>query len=144
MKTVSPDGAEFVVRSRKTRAILAVLCVAGGKRVSRSRLIGLLWRLSADAQARMSLRHAFSELNGLFNRQHPNLIEIDREGVRLNTALCWIDVLAAPDQPERLLDDMDGISAAFDQWLPAERAQVDDRRRRELEQENQRLATTSP
>jgi TolB-like protein/DNA-binding SARP family transcriptional activator len=117
-----------------------VLCVSGGKRVSRSRLIGLLWSLSADAQARMSLRHALSELNGLFNRQRPNLIEIDREGVRLNTALCWIDVLAAPDQPERLLDDMDGISAAFDQWLASERAQFDDRRRENLEREIERLA----
>src|SRR5271170_19026 len=85
MRIVAPDGAELVVRSRKTRAILAALCVSGGKRVSRSRLIGLLWSLSADTQARMSLRHALSELNGLFNRQHPNLIEIDREGVRLNT-----------------------------------------------------------
>ena len=140
MRIVAPDGAELVVRSRKTRAILAVLCVAGGRRVSRSRLIGLLWSLSADAQARMSLRHALSELNGLFNREAPNLIEIDREGVRLNTALCWIDVLAAPDRPERLLDDMDGISAAFDQWLASERAQFDDRRRENLEQEIERLA----
>jgi TolB-like protein/Tfp pilus assembly protein PilF len=88
----------------------------------------------------MSLRHALSELNGLFNRQRPNLIEIDREGVRLNTALCWIDILAASDQPERLLDDMDGISAAFDQWLASERAQFDDRRRENLEQEIERLA----
>ncbi|HEV2185575.1 MAG TPA: hypothetical protein VGR70_00100, partial [Stellaceae bacterium] len=71
MRIVAPDGAELVVRSRKTRAILAVLCVAGGRRVSRSRLIGLLWSLSADAQARMSLRHALSELNGLFNREAP-------------------------------------------------------------------------
>jgi TolB-like protein/Tfp pilus assembly protein PilF len=140
MRTVAPDGAELVVRSRKTRAILAVLCVSGGRRVSRSRLVGLLWSLSAHAQARMSLRHALSDLNGLFNRQRPNLIEIDREGVRLNTALCWIDVLAAPDQPERLLDDMDGISAAFDQWLASERAQFDDRRRENLEQEIERLA----
>jgi TolB-like protein len=140
MRVVALDGAELVVRSRKTRAILAVLCVSGGKRVSRSRLIGLLWSLSADAQARMSLRHALSELNGLFNRQRPSLIEIDREGLRLNTALCWIDVVAAPDQPERLLDDMDGISAAFDQWLASERAQFDDRRRENLEQEIERLA----
>ena len=140
MRTVAPDGGELVVRSRKTRAILAVLCVSGGKRVSRSRLIGLLWSLSAHAQASMSLRHALSELNGLFNRHGPILIEIDREGVRLNTALCWVDVLAAPDQPERLLDDMDGISAAFDQWLASERAQFDDRRRENLEQEIERLA----
>ena len=140
MRTVASDGTEFVVRSRKTRAILAVLCVSGGRRVSRSRLIGLLWSLSAHAQASMSLRHALSELNGLFNRQRPHLIEIDREGVRLNTDLCWIDVLADPDQPERLLDDMDGISAAFDQWLASERAQFDDRRRENLEQEIERLA----
>src|SRR5580704_6985393 len=145
MKIVAPDATELTVRSRKTRAILAVLCLSGGKRVYRSRLIGLLWALSADAQARMSLRHALSELNGLFNRPGSDLpgsglIEIDREGARLNMALCWIDVLAAPDRPERLLDDMDGISAAFDQWLASERAHFDDRRREGLEQEIERLA----
>src|SRR5579863_6570924 len=140
LKIIIPDGAELVIRSRKTRAIIAVLCLSGGKRVSRSRLIGLLWNLSADAQARMSLRHALSELNGLFNRQRPHLIEIDREGVRLNTGLCWVDILTAPERPERLLDDMDGISASFDQWLASERAQFDDRRRENLEQEIERLA----
>src|SRR5580704_16492478 len=143
MKIVDSDGEEIVIRARKTRAILAVLCLAGGNRVSRSRLIGLLWDLSADAQARMSLRHALSELNTFFNTRLPHLIEIGREWVRLNSNECWIDALSAPDQPQRLVDDLDGISSSFDQWLASERALFEDRRRARLEQDIDRLAETA-
>lgn len=139
MRVIGPDGGEIIFRARKTRAILAILCVADGKRVSRSRLIGLLWDLSADTQARMSLRHALSELNTLLNSGSPALVEIDREWVRLNTDKCWIDTLADPNQFERLLDDLDGISSSFDQWLASERARLEDRQRANLEQEIDRL-----
>jgi TolB-like protein/DNA-binding SARP family transcriptional activator len=140
MRVIGSDGEEIILRARKTRAILAVLCLADGKRVSRSRLIGLLWDLSPDAQARMSLRHALSELNALVNSRSPDLVEIDREWVRLNTNTCWIDALAAPNQFEQLLDDLDGISSAFDQWLASERARFEDRQRAGLEQDIDRLA----
>src|SRR5581483_9565713 len=129
MRILVPGGGNILPRARKSRAILAILCLAGGKPVSRSRLIALLWDRSGDVQARMSLRHALSELNSLINGRVPNLIEIDRESVRLNTQLCWIDAFAAPDHAERLLADLDGISPAFDHWLAGERARFEDQQR---------------
>src|SRR5215472_488631 len=71
MRAVAPGGADFLPRARKTRALLAYLCLAQGERVSRSRLIGLFWERSADAQARMSLRQSLSELNSVVNRHVP-------------------------------------------------------------------------
>src|SRR6266699_2956951 len=97
MRAVAPGGEDILPRSRKTRALLACLCLAQGERVSRSRLAGLLWDRSGDAQARMSLRHALSELNTIINGRVPGLIEIDRDLVRLNSTACWIDALAVPD-----------------------------------------------
>ena len=52
MRAIAPGGADFLPRGRKTRGLLACLCLAQGERISRSRLVGLLWDRSADAQAR--------------------------------------------------------------------------------------------
>jgi TolB-like protein/DNA-binding SARP family transcriptional activator len=139
MRVVAPGGEDLLPRARKTRALLAYICLAQGERIPRSRLLGLLWDRSAEAQARMSLRHALSELNDRLNHQVPGLIEIDREAVRLNTRACWIDVFAIPDHSERLLEDFDGISPAFDQWLAVERIRFEDSLRGILETELNRL-----
>src|ERR1700676_1247405 len=117
MRAVAPGGEDILPRARKTRALLAYLCLAQGERVSRSRLAGVLWDRSGDAQARMSLRHALSELNSIANDRIPGLIEVDREWVRIDTRACWIDAFEVPDHSERLLEDFDGISPSFDRWL---------------------------
>jgi DNA-binding SARP family transcriptional activator len=130
MRAVAPGGADFLPRGRKTRGLLACLCLAQGERVSRGRLVGLLWDRSADAQARMSLRQSLSELNSIVNRHVPGLIEIGRDSIRIDVQKCWVDALAILDargdataemsnliQPdgERLLEDFDGIAQSFDQ-----------------------------
>src|SRR5689334_13638874 len=61
MRAVAPDGADFLPRGRKARGLLAYLCLAGGERVARGRLVGLLWDRSAEEQGRMSLRQSLSE-----------------------------------------------------------------------------------
>jgi TolB-like protein/DNA-binding SARP family transcriptional activator len=139
MRIVGPGGEDIILRNRKTRAILAVLALAEGKRVSRSRLAGLFWEGSNDAQSRMGLRHALSELNRFVNRRIPGLVEIDRTAVRLNIDFCWIDAFAPATHFERLLDDLDGISSAFDHWLAAEREKFEHRERASLEGELKQL-----
>jgi TolB-like protein/DNA-binding SARP family transcriptional activator len=139
MRLVDPGGEGILLRNRKTRAILAVLGLSEGKPVSRSRLSALFWDESDDAQARMSLRHALSELNRFVNARISNLIEINRTSVRLNTEICWIDVFDPATNFERLLDDLDGLSSAFDDWLADERAKFEDRERASLERDLQRL-----
>src|SRR5207247_4862111 len=81
MRAVAPGGADFLPRGRKTRGLLACLCLAHGERVSRSRLVGLFWDRSPDPQARMSLRQSLTGLNGIVNRHVPGLIEIGRGSV---------------------------------------------------------------
>jgi TolB-like protein/regulator of sirC expression with transglutaminase-like and TPR domain len=139
MRIVGPEGEDIILRNRKTRGILAVLALAEGKRVSRGRLAGLFWDGSNDAQARMGLRHALSELNRFVNNRVPGLVEIERIAVRLNTDLCWIDAFAPATHFERLLDDLDGISSAFDHWLAAEREKLEHRERASLERELKQL-----
>jgi DNA-binding SARP family transcriptional activator len=154
MRAVAPGGADALPRGRKTRGLLACLCLAQGDRVSRSRLVGLFWDRSPDPQARMSLRQSLTELNGIVNRHIPGLVEIGRDSVRIDIRKCWVDALAVLDasvdptadlsnlvQPysERLLEDLDGITPSFDHWLAAERTRFEDRVRKILEAELDRL-----
>ena len=150
MRAVAPGGGDILPRGRKTRGILACLCLAQGDRVSRSRLVGLFWDRSPDPQARMSLRQALAELNATVNRHVPGLVEIGRDSVRIDIRRCWVDalvVLEASVDPtadlsnlvqsysERLLEDLDGITPSFDHWLAAERTRFEDRVRKILEAE---------
>src|SRR5260370_1972020 len=139
MRAIAPDGEDILPRARKTCALLAYLCLAQGERVSRSRLAGVLWDRSGDAQARMSLRHALSELNTVATGRMPGLVEVDREWVRINAGACWIDAFEVPDHSERLLEDFDGISPSFDRWLASERVRFEDRLRTSLENDLNRL-----
>jgi TolB-like protein len=139
MRAVGPRGENLLPRGRKTRALLAYLCLAPDQRIARSRLMGLLWDRSPEMQARMSLRHALSELNEAINRSVPGLIEIERETVRCNSRACWIDADTIPDHSERLLEDLDGVSVAFDHWLATERIRFEDRLRTMFENELQHL-----
>ena len=94
MRAVAPGGSDFLPRGRKTRGLLAFLCLAGGERVSRNRLVGLLWDRRRTRMARMSLRQSLSELNGIVNRHVPGLVEIGRDRVRIDLGKCWVDALA--------------------------------------------------
>jgi TolB-like protein/DNA-binding SARP family transcriptional activator len=102
----------------------------------------------------MSLRQSLSELNSVVNRHVPGLVEIGRDSVRLDVGKCWVDALAilgASADPtadssnlvqpysERLLEDFDGITPSFDHWLAAERSHFEDRVRKILEAELDRL-----
>jgi TolB-like protein/DNA-binding SARP family transcriptional activator len=114
----------------------------------------LLWDRSTKAQANMSLRQAISEINRIVNRHVPSLVEIGRDSLRIDIEKCWVDALAIleasfevaadtnnPVQPssERLLEDLDGITPSFDRWLAGERARFENRVRKLLEEELDRL-----
>src|SRR5205823_7693358 len=80
-----------------------------------------------------------------------DVIFADRESVRLNKTACWIDaiVLLAKDATSsnslrsdlavlcsgELLEDLDGVSVAFDQWLLGERTRFAEQLRGLLESE---------
>jgi DNA-binding SARP family transcriptional activator/Tfp pilus assembly protein PilF len=93
----------------------------------------MLWDRVPDAHARSSLRQALRQLSSAMGPLACKLILVDRDTVRLNACLCWIDAVAALDReallPQssrmdaaelstgELLEELDGTSTSFDQWL---------------------------
>src|SRR5262249_32793610 len=127
-------------RSRKTRAVLAVLALAAPRSVLRSRLIDLLWSRRAKEQGQASLRQSVHELQRSLGREASVPFQTDRNQLALFDHRLWVDVrildaatVSHPDglalfQPS-LLDDLIGLDPAFDKWLGSERQRICQRAR---------------
>jgi DNA-binding SARP family transcriptional activator/Tfp pilus assembly protein PilF len=151
MRATTYLGEDILPRGRKARAILACLCLAAGERIPRARLATLLWDRVPDHQARKSLRQSLRELTRAMGPLATELISANRETIRLDTDHCWIDALALlapqPSAPNslrsdlaglcsgELLEELEGASPSFDQWLLGERTRFTEQLRTLLEAE---------
>jgi DNA-binding SARP family transcriptional activator/TolB-like protein/Tfp pilus assembly protein PilF len=126
-------GRSYLPRTRKTRAILAILAMASPKPVLRQQLASLLWSRREQEQARGSLRQSVHELQDMLGPAWSRLFVTDRHHLSLRGAGLEIDALALAqpamispeilDQFENvLLEDLNGLDPAFDRWLEDERA----------------------
>ncbi len=127
------QGRTLLPRSRKTRALLAVLALASPKPVLRLQLASLLWSQREKEQARASLRQSVHELQDTLGYTFSHLLWADRHNLALRGAALRVDA-AALTQPTQdasnildqlkdvLLEDLNGLDPAFDRWLEEERA----------------------
>jgi DNA-binding SARP family transcriptional activator/TolB-like protein len=122
-------------RTRKTRALLAVLAMASPRPVLRMQAASLLWSRREQEQARASLRQSVRELQDALSPDWNHLFIADRhnlslrgEGVIIDVAeLTGINALSGEmlDQfRHRLLEDLDGLDPAFDTWLGEARGRL--------------------
>jgi DNA-binding SARP family transcriptional activator len=122
-------------RARKTRALLAILALAGGTPVPRARLGELLWSRRGEEQQRGSLRQSVHELGEALAPIGMPLLVPTRDAVALRADLAWTDAVellrAGIEQPETLdllngvlLADLDGLDVAFDSWLAEQRKRL--------------------
>ena len=121
MQALDAHGSSLLPRTRKTRAVLAILAMASPRPVPRARITALLWSRREREQARGSLRQCIHELQGLLQPLGPGVIEADREQLRLADDAVWLDlrVTGPSPPPGRLLEDLDGLDPAFDAWREA-------------------------
>ena len=106
----------------------------------RGKLAEMLWSRRPEEQARASLRQ---EIHRLLEALHPvgsQLLSITRDHLLLRPGTVWVDVeevlRASLTKPAALslfdgdlLEDLDGVDPAFDNWLATERERLRDRAR---------------
>jgi DNA-binding SARP family transcriptional activator/TolB-like protein len=128
MAVTDSKGRNFLPRTRKTRAMLAVLAMASPRPVLRVHLASLLWSRRGQEQARASLRQSVHELQDALLPDWGHLFIADRHHLSLRGLGLSIDTVELTDTPavsmdlldkfrERLLEDLDGLDPAFDTWL---------------------------
>jgi DNA-binding SARP family transcriptional activator/TolB-like protein len=132
MQVDDAAGRSILPRSRKARALLAILALSPNRAILRSQTIALLWSLREKDQGRASLRQAVHDLQHALSAAGPGLLRADRYNLALDDARCWVDALAfmgaTPSRAELfglfrrpLLEDLQGLDPAFDRWLADQR-----------------------
>lgn len=125
---------------RKTRALLAILALSAPRPVLRGKVAEMLWSRRPEEQARASLRQEVHRLLDALSPVGNQILSINRDHLLLRPGTVWIDVeevlRASPQKPAalalldgELLEDLDGVDPAFDNWLAAERERLSDRAR---------------
>lgn len=104
-------------RGRKARAIIAYLSTEPDTRISREKLMDLLWGDRREDQARASLRQALREIR----QSTGDLLQADRGHVWIAAGSLTID---PSDEASDIFEDLNHITPEFDEWLCAEREQA--------------------
>ena len=136
VKLLDAAGTEITLRSRKVRALIVYLALAGVPH-GRDTLATLLWGDRLDAQALQSLRQALLTLRKGLGDSADSVVQSDDKRVALNTAEIRIDAIqfeelahsgsleaAAAIYDGDLADGLNDVSETFDDWLAAERLRL--------------------
>jgi DNA-binding SARP family transcriptional activator len=126
-------GRSLLPRTRKTRAMMAILALASPKPVLRLTIASLLWSRREKEQARASLRQCVHELQDVLGYSWSHLFVPDRHNLTFRGGGIVVDAVALlqATQPgtdllapfkDTLLEDLNGLDPAFDHWLQEERA----------------------
>jgi DNA-binding SARP family transcriptional activator len=135
MRAENAAGESVLPRSRKARALLAVLALAAPKPVLRTRLTRLLWSARAIEQARGSLRQSVYELQHALGAEAASQLRTARDHLLLLDDHLWVDARALATETvvdvidlemlrAPLLDDLDGLDPVFDTWLAEQRQRL--------------------
>lgn len=135
MTILDRRGASFLPRSRKTRAIVALLVLSAPKPVLRPRLTGLLWSQREKEQARASLRQAVHELQEALGPTWGRIFLAERHHLSMDLRGVAVDALAASEPgasrtgllelfQDGFLEDLAGLDPSFDSWLRQERQRL--------------------
>lgn len=127
MEAWGVGGTSMLPRSRKARALLALLAMAGGQPVPRADLAALLWSGRGEEQRRGSLRQTLHELQDVLAPLGPSLLVTTREALALRGDAVWTDAIEAGQTQSAatsFLSDLDGLDPAFDHWLAQQRQRL--------------------
>jgi DNA-binding SARP family transcriptional activator len=128
-------GVSLLPRSRKTRAIVAILALTAPMPMPRSRFTALLWSQREIEQSRASLRQAVHELRSSLGPRWDRVLVAERHALTMDMRGVVVDGLAAiePTAPKTellklfqdgFLDELRGLDPAFDVWLAQEKRRL--------------------
>ena len=87
----APSGAAIPISAKKSQVLIAILALAEGTAVPRSRLIDILWGDRGEDQARSSLRQAFTALRKVFAAAGEIPLQVDDDQAALDLSAVRVD-----------------------------------------------------
>ena len=135
MSIEDPRGVKLLPRSRKTRAVVAILALSAPRPVLRAQMTALLWSQRGKEQARASLRQAIHELQASLGPAWNQVLKPERHNLALDLRHARVDALSATGAEmlllfeEGFLDELSGLDSSLDLWLAREKQRLLDRAR---------------
>lgn len=119
LSMIDDQGREIVPRGKRAKALIAMLVLSTNGVRHRKWLKEKLWSNRSEEQATLSLRQELSRLRRHFKTFDSNLIEADRESVRLALRYYDIstDIKTAHSGNMQVLEGLDLRDTAFRDWL---------------------------
>ena len=146
---LAPDGTEIAISGKRSRALVAVLCLTPDVAINRDHLSEMLWPGKFRAHARASLRQVVLGVKKVLDPICPEFLEVNRDRLAVCSPAFQSDLAeleqALADRPgmhaselllaivgKPLLDQLD-LGDPFNRWLVGQRAQVEQRLQRAVE-----------
>ena len=131
-------GEEVEIAGRKDRAILAYLCANSGSKISRDRLVELIWPNSTHEAGRASLRQALSTIRASLGANAALLLRADRDTVYIAREYVQMDVDSLGDMSadpvnvpaewagsdQEFLEGISSVAPGFESWRATENARI--------------------
>lgn len=132
LRVTTAGSTDVTPTATKSQALLAILLIANGEPVQRTKLQSLLWSDRMQAQGRESLKQALMDLRRTFGEHRDTILVSKRGTVRLAMEHLETDLyggLVSNEliQPE-FLEGIDVRDAEFEDWLRQVRAQLANRK----------------
>ena len=126
---LSPDDRPIPVAAKKSQALVAMLALAEGASVPRSRLTAVLWGDRGEDQARNSLRQAFSALRKAFAEHGDFPFTVTEQVAAIDPMALRTDTAELEEDGElagigEFLEGLDIHGEAAEYWLRAERQRI--------------------
>jgi TolB-like protein len=123
----APDGTDMTPKGKRAKALIALLALAPNGARSRRWLQDKLWSDRPQEQGSASLRQELSALRRLFREAGLDILDIEREVLRLDLGAVArdIDDPSAPTWGQDLLEGLDIRDSEFEDWLRSERMRLD-------------------
>lgn len=128
---IGPDDRDYTPKSKKGRALLALLALSPRGTRTRIWLRDKLWSLSDEDHASGSLRQTIRELKRSISKMPVSILTVEHDSLNLQLDNVWIDFRAAKageilpegfDPNVELLEGFDIADEEFEEWLMLERA----------------------
>lgn len=123
-RILAPSGLDITPKGKRARGLLAMVVLSPLGIRHRKWLQKRLWSSRSEEQAKVSLRQELSGLRRHFKKSNIDLIEVDRETVRLAVEKYDIRVDTPSDHlnQQQILEGLDIPEPSFLRWLEEQRA----------------------
>ncbi len=117
-------GVSLLPKSKKARALLALIALSEEKTVSRARAASMLWSNLERRAALTRLRNTLHHLQQGFSEAGLEPFRVDDQAIAFRANTVWLDVehgaitdVATVGAEHRFLIELEGTDSAFDHWL---------------------------